>query len=100
MTDKEVFEYHGWREQCKHITSEMYELTEAIHDFEDAKKSIYTQDFYKLKHNIEQEIADVEFMLNQIKDYYELQQQIINDWGKYKRKRESKRIKEGYYEKK
>ena len=98
MTDKEVFDYHGWREQCKHITSEIYELTEAIHDFEDAKNSIYAQDFDKLKYNIEQEVADVEFMLNQIKEKYLIKENNLKPWGEYKRKREHKRIKEGYYE--
>lgn len=99
MTDKEVFEYHGWREQCKHITSEMYELIEVIHDFENARNSRHTQDFDKLKYNMEQEVADVEFMLNQIKEKYELIEYNIKAWGDYKRKREHKRIEEGYYTK-
>lgn len=97
LTDREVYEYHGYKEQCKHITSEMHELTSAIQEYElnYGKDGVYIN---TMLDNICEEIADVEFMLNQIKEYYELQQQIINDWGRFKRKREDKRIKEGYYE--
>lgn len=98
MTDREVFGYHGWEEQCKHITSEMHELTSAIQKYE-ISKNFYVTDTEALM-NIHEEIADVEFMLNQIKEYYELKNKFINEWGEFKRERESKRIKEGYYEKK
>lgn len=95
MTDKEVFEYHGYEEQCKHITSEMHELTSAIQKYE-----LLTDPISKLKNwlNICEEIADVEFMLNQIKENYRIKEDNIKPWGRYKRKREHKRIKEGYYE--
>ena len=97
MTDKEVFEYHGWREQCKHITSEMYELTSAIQEYELLKE---TQNPLPLWNHICEELEDVKFMLNQIKEYYLIQEDNTKAWGDYKRKREHKRIKEGYYEKK
>lgn len=97
LTDAEVFNYHGWREQCKHITSELHELTSAVYEYE-LKYGEDGAHINTMLDNICEEIADVEFMLNQIKEYYELQQQIINDWGRFKRERESKRIKEGYYE--
>lgn len=97
MTDKEVFEYHGWEEQCKHITSEMHELTSAIQKYEISKK-FYVTDTEALI-NIHEEIADVEFMLNQIKEHYCIKEKNIKPWGKYKRERETKRIKEGYYTK-
>lgn len=91
MTDKEIYEYHGWREQCKHITSEMYELTEAIHDYESDKNCV--------THNhLVEEMADVEFMLNQIKSSYAISGIDLKKWKSYKRKRESKRISEGYYD--
>lgn len=97
MTDKEVFEYHGYEEQCKHITSEMHELTSAIQKYELLKE---TQNPLPLWNHICEELEDVEFMLNQIKEYYLIQEDNTKAWGKYKRKREHKRIKEGYYEKK
>lgn len=95
MTDKEVYEYHGYEEQCKHITSEMHELTSAIQKYE-----LLTDPISKLINwlNICEEIADVEFMLNQIKENYRIEENNIKPWGDYKRKREHKRIKEGYYE--
>ena len=95
MTDKEVYEYHGWEEQCKHITSEMHELTSAIHKFElcDGEASVF-----RAWQNMCEEIADIEFMLNQIKEKYIITDRETKPWGDYKRKREHKRIKEGYYE--
>ena len=96
-TDREVFEYHGYEEQCKHITSEMHELTSAIQKFELSKG---TQNVIPNWNNICEEVADVEFMLNQIKEYYFIQDEYVKPWGVYKRKRESKRIEEGYYERK
>ena len=96
MTDREVFEYHGWREQCKHITSEMHELTAAIYDYE---LSVAQGTIIKAWNNICEEIADIEFMLNQIKEHYLIEEINIKSWGDFKRKRESKRIKEGYYDK-
>lgn len=97
LTDKEVFEYHGYEEQCKHITSEMHELTSAIQKYELLEK---TMEIGRLKawNNMCEEIADVEFMLNQIKEHYRIKENNIRPWGRFKRKRESKRIKEGYYE--
>lgn len=95
MTDKEVYRYHGYEEQCKHITSEMHELTSAIQKYE---LTLNPADVLKIWNNICEEIADVEFMLNQIKEYYCIKEDNIKPWGNYKRKREHKRIKEGYYE--
>ncbi len=97
MTDREVFEYHGWREQCHHITGELQELTSAIQDYELLKE---TQNPLPLWNHICEEVVDMEFMLNQIKEYYLIREENLKPWGDYKRKRESKRIKEGYYEKK
>lgn len=100
MTDKEVFEYHGWREQCKHITSEMHELTSAIQEYEILKDSFKIAYRCKVYDNICEELEDMDFMLNQIREYYLIDKEQSKHWGDYKRKRESKRIKEGYYEKK
>lgn len=96
MTDKDVYRYHGYEEQCKHITSEMHELTSAIQKYE-ISNNFYVTDRDALM-NMHEEIADVEFMLNQIKEYYDIKEDNIKPWGEYKRKREHKRIKEGYYE--
>lgn len=96
LKDVDVFNYHGWREQCKHIVSEIYELTDAIHDFELSNGQGTT---IKSWNNMCEEIADVEFMLNQIKEKYLILSTNVDAWGNFKRKRESKRIKEGYYEK-
>lgn len=95
LKDVEVFKYHGWREQCKHIISEVYELTEAVHDYE---LETNPASIIKAWNNICEEIADVEFMLNQFKEKFLTKPENLDAWKDYKRKRESKRIKEGYYE--
>lgn len=95
LTDAEVFDYHGWRKQCKHITSEMHELTCAIYDYELSTEQATT---LKSWNNICEEIADIEFMLNQIKEHYLIQPINVDGWKDYKRKRETRRIKDGYYE--
>ena len=95
MTDEEVFDYHGYEEQCKHITSELHELTSAIQKYELTSNTI---EMLRIWNNICEEIADVEFMLNQIKEHYRIKEDNVKPWGEFKRKREHKRIKEGYYE--
>ena len=90
MTDKDIFNYHGYREQCRHIMEEIYELTDAIYDYENNKN-------LKNWNHICEEVADIEFMLNQIKENYVVKKQNVNAWLDYKRKREIKRIEENYY---
>lgn len=91
MTDNEIFEYHGYKEQCKHITGEMYELTEAIYDYENNKN-------LKNWNHICEEVADIEFMINQIKEHYIIKPSNTKAWKDYKKNREVNRINEGYYE--
>lgn len=92
MSYKDIFNYHGWREQNKHLVSETHELTEAIHDHE------IEGDLKTLNH-ITEEVADVLFMINEIIEVYGIDVDKIDDWLDFKGNRESKRIREGYYEK-
>lgn len=96
LTDAEVFNYHGYKEQCKHITSELHELTSAIYEYElnDEEETLV-----RIWDNMCEEVADVEFMLNQIKEKYLLFPKNVDAWKCFKRERESKRIKEGFYDK-
>lgn len=98
MTDREVYDYHGYEEQCKHITSELHELTSAIQKYELLTGSSDIPYRCKVYDNICEELEDVDFMLNQIREYYKIDKEKSKVWGDYKRKREHKRIKEGYYE--
>lgn len=95
MKDNEIFEYHGYKEQCKHIMEEMYELTDAIRDYESCTE---VSELIRNWNYICEEVADVEFMLNQIKEHYRVKKSNVSSWSKYKRKREIDRIKGGYYE--
>ena len=88
---KDVYDYHGWREQNKHFISEAYELAEAIHNYQ-----VY--DSVNNLNHVTEEVADIFFMLNEIIEAYDIDIDNVDDWLEYKRKRESKRIEEGYYE--
>ena len=97
MSDREVFEYHGYEEQCKHITGELQELIIAIYKYELCTEK---EAVVKAWENMCEELEDVDHMLNQIRENYGINKDKSKHWGNYKRKREHKRIREGYYEKK
>ena len=88
---KDVYDYHGWREQNKQFISEAYELAEAIHNYQ-----VY--DSVNNLNHVTEEVADILFMINQVIAEYKIADENIDSWLSYKRKRESKRIEEGYYE--
>lgn len=88
---EDVYNYHGWREQNKQFIGEAYELAEAIHDYQDDKS-------LRNWNHVTEEVADILFMINQVIAEYKIADENIDAWLSYKRKRESKRIEEGYYE--
>jgi NTP pyrophosphatase (non-canonical NTP hydrolase) len=89
---KDVYDYHGWRVQNKQFVSEAHELAEAIHDYQ-------VENSLRNWNHITEEVADILFMTNQVIDAYNISDENIEAWLSYKRKRESKRITNGYYEK-
>ena len=97
MNCKDIFDYHGWREQCKKITEEIYELVECIHDYECLSGDGSIEANYK---QMIEEIADVELLLDEIKQKYMINKEEVSYWKSYKFKREIKRIKDGYYSRK
>ena len=90
---KDVYEYHGYKDQCKQLMEESYELVEAINDWE-------KDGTLRNWNHIAEETADVLFLINQIMDNYLIETENVDTWVNYKRKRESQRISEGYYDKK
>lgn len=66
-----IIEHYGVLPQLKYFQSEVYELTEAIINFENLwLKGMLKKEI--LKENIVEEIADVMVMLNQFIEYYNL----------------------------
>lgn len=87
-----IIEHYGVMTQLKYFQSEVFELNEAIINMEN--------DFYYKEHpkenepNIATEIADVQVMLNQFKEYYGITDKQIEDIMKFKIDRQLERIKE------
>lgn len=68
-----IIEHYGVMPQLKYFQSEVFELNEAIITREDKTIELFTYDYrQKLLDNIAEEIADVQLMLNQFKEYYSI----------------------------
>lgn len=83
--EKEIIEHYGVIPQLKHLQGEMFELTEAIINYENEM----TKD--NLSHIIE-ELADVQVMVNQLKTYYKIKDIDLNKEMEYKVNRQINRI--------
>lgn len=86
MNDKlfKIFSHFGLRKQLKKLSEECYELIEAMLDND--------------KEHIKEEIADVQVLLNQFKEYHEIYDDEIVDIMEHKIDRTIERVKSGYYE--
>ncbi len=89
--------------QLKYFQSEIYELTEAIIRYEEAKynscENYDINEISSLKEHIAEEIADVKLMLNQFKEYYDFSGYEIRKIMTFKANRQLDRIKNENIEK-
>jgi NTP pyrophosphatase (non-canonical NTP hydrolase) len=85
-----IINNYGVLNQLKHFQSEVYELTEAIFDYEYTSHLDCVGLEEKLKEHITEEIADVMVMLEQFKLYYKISSEDITKvfWGKVARQLE------------
>jgi NTP pyrophosphatase (non-canonical NTP hydrolase) len=81
-----IIKNYGVLAQLKYFHTEIFELSEAIINFENGIGDIK---------NIIDEVADVEFMLTQFKEFYEIYQDEVNNRKVFKADRQLKRIEEG-----
>lgn len=94
---KEIINHYGVLKQLKYFQSEVFELIEAIinrEDYLDYSSEIELYNIAMLDKHIAEEIADVEVMLNQFKEYYNIKDKPIEDIKKFKIDRQLERIKE------
>lgn len=101
-----IINTYGIMPQLKYFQSEVFELNEAIFDYENTYYEPYF-DIYEdrniseeeqkkhLKEHIAEEIADVQVMLNQFKEYYGITNREIEEVMKYKVERQLERISRG-----
>lgn len=85
---KEIINHYGVMKQLKYFQSEVFELNEAIINTE--YLPFHNE---KDKDHIAEEIADVEVMLNQFKEYYGITYEQILVIMQYKINRQLERIK-------
>ena len=95
MKDKllKIIKEYGLLPQLEYFQSEVWELNEAIINYQTARKSIYVQDFDTLKKHITEEIADVLVMLYQFVEYYNIDQVELCKIMDFKIDRQLNRIK-------
>ena len=100
-----IISFFGVLSQLKYFQSEIFELNEAILNYEYESQKMYPSidpDAYyearDLKAHIAEEIADCYVMLEQFRLYYDIENVEITKTMKNKIKRTLDRIESGYYE--
>lgn len=89
---EEIYYKHGVSNQLKKLSEEIYELQEAVKDFNSARKLNETMDS-SYKEHIEEEFSDVILLLTQIKLVYNLDNDNLRKWFDFKLKRQIARDK-------
>lgn len=90
-----IIETYGVLNQLKHFQSEIYELTEAIFDYEYTNKWNCVNLEKHLKEHIVEEMADVQVMIEQFRHYYGIENDEIVSIMNQKIDRQLKRIEKG-----
>ena len=90
-----IIETYGTLNQLKHFQSEVYELTEAIFDYEYTNKWNCADLEKHLKEHIVEEMADVQVMLEQFQYYYGIENYEIDLIMNKKINRQLERIERG-----
>ena len=87
-----IINHYGYRNQLKKLSEEVYELQEAIRDFENQKEvceNIGCKELHvdKEQKHIAEEIADVMVLIEQFKNYYDISSEEITKifWNKVDR---------------
>ena len=84
-----IIMHYGVNAQQRQLAEEVFELQEAITQYEDPR----IPKIYRNTVHIAEEIADIAVLLNQFIDYYDLDGEKIQEIADYKIKRQLERIK-------
>lgn len=90
--------YFGIENQKRKFSEESNELRDAIVEYEISKGTFGGAKIKKIKEHIAEEIADNLSLLKQFQLFYEIKDDEIKKWLKFKNKRTNERIKTKYYE--
>jgi NTP pyrophosphatase (non-canonical NTP hydrolase) len=104
----DVLDYFGYRNQMKKLHEEVFELNEAIDNYEDYlafgdrgnKDEISYNAQLVFRDGIIEELGDILSLCTQFIGKYEVSPEELNDIMDFKLERTERRIKEGYYEEK
>lgn len=94
-----IIEHYGVMTQLKYFQSEVFELNEAIlqyehiNNYDKSSSNFKTYGNNMLLEHIAEEIADVLVMLNQFKEYYSISDETVAEVFQYKLDRQLERIK-------
>jgi len=95
--EREIISFYGVIHQLKYMQTEMFEFVEAIIHY-DLKETIEYEipltELIGSKEHIEEEYADLTMMLEQFKEYYQLDEDNIQRIKEQKIERQLKRIEE------
>lgn len=82
-----IINHYGVLPQLKYFQSEVFELNEAIIEYEGCSYLEYEEVEEQYRKHIVEEIADVMVMLEQFKNYYDISSEEITKifWGKVNR---------------
>ena len=96
--EKQIISFYGVLPQLKYMQTEMFEFVEAIMILEHYEEFANDQDYQttlkQQKAHIEEEYADLTMMLEQFKEYYQLNEYNIQRIKEQKIERQLKRIEE------
>lgn len=87
-----VIKHWGVRKQLKHFNSEVFELNEAIFDYENVKNYKGNTIEKQAKEHIVEEIADCLLMLKEFIEFYEIEEKEIMQVINFKLDRTLKKV--------
>ena len=100
----DIINHFGLRNQMKKLNEEIFELLEAIDNYEDASmefsnhEECYTVDeMYVFRDHVVEEMGDVLILLTEFIGRYDIEKHELDKWMDYKLERTLDRIKTNYY---
>ena len=101
---EDIMNHFGLRSQMRKLDEEIYELLEAINNYEalisenDCYGDVYTIEELRIfRDHIVEEMGDVLILLTQFIARYRIDEEELNEWMDSKLDRTEYRIKTGYY---
>lgn len=100
----DIINHFGYRNQMKKLNEEIYELLEAVDNYEDASMEFNNnEDYYSVEEmktfrdHIVEEMGDVLILLTEFIGKYDIEKYELDKWMDYKLERTLDRIDSGYY---